>query len=84
MPGTTLAWAEFLSRLASGPMGNSSFEYSLTEESLTVPKGMVFVLGDNPGSSFDSRYSGPVPLHALKAKAVIVLWPLGHLKRILD
>lgn len=34
----------------------------------TIPKGFVFVAGDNP-NSYDSRYFGLVSINAIKAKA---------------
>jgi len=37
---------------------------------ITVPKGHLFVLGDNRGASEDSRFWGPVPLEAITGRVV--------------
>ncbi|HEX2950894.1 MAG TPA: signal peptidase I [Armatimonadota bacterium] len=49
-----------------------------------VPKGSVFVMGDNrsPGGSFDSRYWGVVSLNDIRGRAVSTFWPLNRLKLI--
>jgi signal peptidase I len=44
-----------------------------------VPKGMLFVLGDNRNSSYDSHAWGFVPEGNLKAKAFLRYWPLGRI-----
>ncbi|MEN6413501.1 MAG: signal peptidase I [Veillonellales bacterium] len=54
--------------------------YSLT----TVPEGRIFVMGDNRNNSEDSRFRdvGFVPLELVKGKAVMVFWPLDHIKAL--
>lgn len=42
----------------------------------TVPKGDIFVLGDNRTNSEDSRYFGFVPLKNIRGMAMFAWWPL--------
>jgi len=37
-------------------------------QTITVPPGMLYVLGDNPNASVDSRNFGPIPYSELRAK----------------
>jgi signal peptidase I len=43
-----------------------------------VPKGDIFVMGDNRCNSEDSRMFGPVPIDKVVGKALIIFWPISR------
>ncbi|MGZ4271726.1 MAG: signal peptidase I [Solirubrobacteraceae bacterium] len=46
---------------------------------ITVPKGYVFLMGDNRGLSDDSRFWGPVPDSWIIGQAFATYWPPGRI-----
>jgi len=47
---------------------------------ITVPKGKLFVMGDNRDSSLDSRFWGFVDLKEVKGKALVIYWSWDNQK----
>lgn len=46
---------------------------------LAVPKGKVFVMGDNRPNSTDSRILGPIDRALIKGKTVLIWWPVSKM-----
>ncbi len=57
-------------------------DYGGEGQKTVVPPGYVFVLGDNSGSSHDSRYWGFVPETDILGKAELIFWPLNRIRLI--
>ena len=55
-------------------------DYGAVGQVVHVPPGYVFVMGDNSGSSYDSRYWGFVPQENIVGRADIIFWPLGRIR----
>ncbi|WP_084037388.1 signal peptidase I [Haloechinothrix halophila] len=55
-----------------------------TFEPVTVPEGMVWVMGDNRNNSSDSRVNGPVPVDNIIGKARVIVLPPGRWGTVSD
>lgn len=51
-------------------------------EKIVVPENSFFVLGDNSGSSKDSRYWGFVPEDNILGKAIVIYWPPQRIQTV--
>jgi signal peptidase I len=57
-------------------------DYGQMDQVINVPRDSYYVLGDNSGSSRDSRYWGFVPKKNLLGKAFFIYWPLNRIRVI--
>jgi len=69
------------------PLFNSRYYYNRGDfgkegQKILVPKDSYFVLGDNSGSSQDSRYWGFVPHKNILGKAILIYWPPQRIRII--
>jgi signal peptidase I len=48
-------------------------------KAIRVPRGYVFVMGDNRGESDDSRFWGPIPVSWVIGQAFVTYWPLDRI-----
>lgn len=49
-----------------------------TEAGYEIPKGRIFVMGDNRINSHDGRCFGPISESLVVGRAFFILWPPGH------
>lgn len=68
--------------LGGQPLTNSFKLEDTAVGSETVPKGTVFVMGDNRRYSTDSRRIGAVPMEKVLGTTKIVYWPIKEMKII--
>ena len=64
--------------------GDTTLEVDPKYSKLTVPKGYIYVLGDNrlPGQSLDSRTVGPVKIKQIRGKVIFRLLPLNKFGKV--
>ncbi|KAF8167915.1 signal peptidase I family protein [Crassisporium funariophilum] len=51
-------------------------EYAPSTEHVVVPKGHIWISGDNAAASRDSRTYGPIPIGLVQARLFARVWPL--------
>jgi signal peptidase I len=56
--------------------------YAREGQTLLVPEGHVFVLGDNSASSSDGRVWGFVPEENIIGQAAVIYWPFNRMRFI--
>jgi inner membrane protease subunit 1 len=63
-----------------GDIINTRTEHGTISNQLRIPKGHVWVEGDNTGESIDSRTYGPMPKGMVDGKVVLRVFPsIGRL-----
>lgn len=68
--GTLLAQAPAMTSTDTGAPGG-------TRSPRPIPAGRLYVLGDNPGTSLDSRFWGTVTERDVVGEAVLICWSRG-------
>jgi signal peptidase I len=66
------------SRRLSEPYVKKSCHGTADFGPVTVPKGDIFVMGDNRCDSYDSRFFGPISQHLVVGRAFLLIWPLSR------
>jgi signal peptidase I len=72
-------WLTAAARADPGPAICSQDRVDCVGQTLHVPPGDYFVMGDNRNDSDDSRFFGPIPGHLIVGRAFVRIWPLSRL-----
>jgi signal peptidase I len=57
----------------SDPLGGSQVTFPVN-----IPRGEIWVMGDNRTQSEDSRWFGPVPVSSVHGQAFFIYWPISR------
>ena len=79
LPGDTVATIDAVLHVNGEPVDEPYVDFSdwegIFSARVEVPRGAVFLLGDNRGDSVDSRDFGAVPVERLDGRVLVRLWP---------
>jgi signal peptidase I len=79
LPGDTVATIDAVLHVNGAPVDEPYVDFrdweGIFSARVTVPRGAVFLLGDNRGGSVDSRDFGAVPVERLDGRVLVRLWP---------
>jgi signal peptidase I len=64
--------AQFQKAWQAGQMAHSPFRDNFGP--VVVPKGHLFMMGDNRDDSFDSRFWGPLPRNMIRGRPFLIYW----------
>lgn len=60
--------------------GSSMTQRTFKSNTVVVPRGHVWLEGDNVENSSDSRHYGPIPQGLIKSRAICRLWPPSEIR----
>jgi len=79
LPGDTVATIDAVVHVNGEPVDEPYVDFSdwegIFSARVAVPRDTVFLMGDNRGSSVDSRDFGAVPVDNLDGRVLVRLWP---------
>lgn len=73
---------EYKEKLSNGSQLTPDFTLEEKTGTTKVPKGQVFVLGDNRPVSKDSRIFGFISEDEIVGKGQVVFWPLKQIRAV--
>lgn len=72
---------QFICKRVVGLGGDSLLQYD--GSILLIPKGYLWIEGDNERNSTDSRSYGPIPMGLVRGRALFRIWPFKDFKLLL-
>lgn len=77
---TDLAGNDALKLSSDAIDGCSMTQRTFKSNTVVVPRGHVWLEGDNVENSSDSRHYGPIPQGLIKSRAICRLWPPSEIR----